>query len=378
MTIADVFRDHFGGTPTVVADAPGRVNIIGEHTDYNDGFVLPTAIPQRTRVAMAPRDDDHVRAVTDAPAIPLADARADYRLGEEHRAGTWDDFLEGCTAMLRAEGYTVRGFDAVVRSTVPVGSGLSSSAALEVAILRALRRAFALQLDDVQLALIAHRAETELVGARVGIMDQMASSLADEHSALFLDTRSRAWERVPLPASCELAVIDSGITHRHVGGEYNLRRGECERAAALLGVSSLRDLGEDGLARAATLPSPLDRRVRHVLQENARVLAAVAALRAGDVAKVGTLLVEGHASLRDDYEVSVPPVDRLVELATADPDVLGARMTGGGFGGAIVALVRAGRAAAAAARISEAYGREYRGGRVLVPAARRDDAGGDG
>jgi galactokinase len=368
MRIAEAFAERFGRPPAAVAEAPGRVNLIGEHTDYNGGLVLPIAIPQRVRVAAAPREDEQVRLVTTAAAA-AADTAGEYRLGDERRSGAWSDYVAGCTQQLRAGGQRLRGFDALVASTVPVGAGLASSAALGVAVLRVLRAVFDLALDDVALALAAHRAECELVGARVGVMDQMAASLADETSALFLDARSLVWERVALPAAAELAVIDSGITHAHASGGYNTRRAECERAAALLSVASLRDLGDDALARAAGLPAPLDRRVRHVVTENARVLAAVAALRAGDVAEVGRILAAGHASLRDDFEVSTPAIDTLVALATAEPDVLGARMTGGGFGGAVVVLGRRGRVAAAAERIAAAYAEHAQGGRVLFAGA---------
>jgi galactokinase len=353
-------------TPDIVADAPGRVNLIGEHTDYNDGLVLPVAIPQRTRTRLRRDAGPEVRVAT--TSAPDGSATASYRLGEERRTGGWLDYVEGCTWALATGGHRLDGFSATIDSDVPVGAGLSSSAALTVSVLRALRAAFHLRLDDEALARVAHRAEHDFVGARVGIMDQMASSLADETSALFLDTRSGVWERVTLPEAVELAVIDSGVTHRHASGGYNARRAECEEAADRLGLASLRDLDLDrgAAARIATLPEPYDRRVRHVVTENARVLDTVAALQGGDVEEVGFLLAASHASLRDDYEVSTPEVDRLVELAMADSDVLGARMTGGGFGGAIVALVRRGRAAAAAARVVAAYDRGS-GGRVLVP-----------
>lgn len=355
---------------TYTATAFGRVNLIGEHTDYNRGLVLPVAIARRTRVALAVRDDDRVRLVSADETMAAGGSALAYTLGAERRVERWIDYVQGCTAALAADGHALRGFDAVVTSRVPIGSGLSSSAALEVATLRALREAFALALDDVQLARVAHRAEHDFVGARVGIMDQMAASLGDEAAALFLDTRSEAWERVPLPADVALAVIDSGITHRHAGGGYNARRAECERAAALLGVPSLREIEGEGPARVAELPPPLDRRARHVVTENARVLEAVAALRTGDAARLGAILTAGHASLRDDFEVSTPEVDRLVALAGADPDVFGARLTGGGFGGAVVLLARAGTATETARRVAAAYAAEVPyGGAVLIPVA---------
>ena len=347
------FADLFGRAPQATASAPGRVNLIGEHTDYNGGFVLPMAIPQRTLVALARRDDGAVRCAS----LQMDAGIAELRLGEETRSGTWTDFVAGVTQALARAGHAIAGFDVGVDSEVPIGSGLSSSAALEVALLRGLRELFRIAIDDVAIARLGQRAENDLVGAPVGIMDQMAASLADEGSALFLDTRTLAFERVPLPADVEVLVIDSGIRHRHSAGEYRTRRAECDRAAELLGVPQLRDLAEADLGRAASLPPTLFRRVRHVVTENARVLQALAALRAGDAVRLGPLMDASHLSMRDDFEISLPEIDRLVELARAEPGVLGARMTGGGFGGAIVALGRPGTAAGVP-RITDGYRRD--------------------
>jgi galactokinase len=343
------FSGLFGRAPEVIADAPGRVNLMGEHTDYNGGLVLPTAIPQRCEVALGRRTDGRVRV-----ASMFADGPPrEYQLGTERRAGDWLDFVEGCTATLLADGHHIRGFDAHVASAVPIGAGVSSSAALAVSVLRALRAAFELALDDVALAQVAHRAEHDFVGARVGVMDQFAASLADERTALFLDTRSLDHENIALPSGADLVVLDSGVAHRHASGGYNARRTECERACALLGVGSLRDV-DPGVSLDA-LPGPLDRRVRHVLSENARVDAAVAALRAADVGALGRLFTASQASQRDDYEVSCPEVDTLVALASADPRVAGARLTGGGFGGAVVLVAETGTAADVAARVASGY-----------------------
>jgi galactokinase len=353
MNPESAFAAWFGRPPTVRAEAPGRVNLIGEHTDYNGGFVLPTAIPQRTGVALALTAGDEVRAVS--RLAPPAETVLTYTLGAERPGRGWLDYLQGISTVLREAGYAVGGFDVVIDSAVPLGSGLSSSAAFEVAVLRALREAFGWSLDDVQLALLGQRAESEFVGARVGVMDQFAASLADVGVALFLDTQTLAYERVPLPPGIDLIVINSGIAHRLAGGDYNTRRAECERACALLQVKELRDLTPADWPRALALPEPLDRRVRHVLTENSRVLAAVGALRAADLDVLGALLDESHASLRDDYEVSIPEIDLLVALAQAEPDVYGARLTGGGFGGSIVAVARAGTGRAVAARVAAAY-----------------------
>lgn len=348
----------------VRAEAAGRVNLIGEHTDYNGGFVLPTAIPQRTAIALTPRADDLVRLTSSN----IGPESHQYRLGHEAPGRGWIDYVQGVTKFAVEAGCELRGFEAQVSSTVPIGSGLSSSAALEIAVLRALDAAFGLGLDAVQMARIGQRAENELVGAQTGIMDQMAAGLADQGTALFLDTRSLTYEQVPLPPDAELVVINSGVSHQHANGDYNTRFRECQEAARLLGVPQLRDVGLADLPRADALPEPLNRRARHVVTEDDRVLEAVAAMRAGDLAGLGQLFYASHVSMRDDYLVSVPEVDLLVELGRADPDVHGARLTGGGFGGSVVMLARRGRAAAAAARIATTYAaRSGRQPTVLVP-----------
>jgi galactokinase len=349
----------------VRAAAPGRVNLIGEHTDYNGGFVLPTVIPQQTRVELVTRDDFEV-LVRSTAASP-----GSFTLGHEHRRGDWLDYVQGVTWALLDNGHALpRGFELSIVSDVPLGAGLSSSAALEVAVLRALRAQFELQLDDVALAKLGQRAENEFVGARSGIMDQMAASLAEEGSALFLDTRTLEFRKVPLPVEAELVVINSGVSHAIAGGGYNTRRAECEEAARLLGAPQLRDVTPSDLARAAELPEPLNRRARHVVTEDDRVLRAVDALQDSDVTELGRLFNASHASMRDDFEVSVPEVDLLVELAQAEPCVYGARLTGGGFGGSVVILSHAGQARDVAGRLADAYARGS-GARpsILVPPA---------
>ncbi|MBA2303771.1 MAG: galactokinase [Acidobacteria bacterium] len=337
----------------VRADAPGRVNLIGEHTDYHDGYVMPSAVPQRTHALLQTRDDTRVRAWSQQ----LGPDPIGFEVGRERKTGGWGDYIQGITWVLAREGFEVRGFELHLESAVPLGSGLSSSAALEVATLRALRDAFDLQLSDVELARLAQRSEVEFVGAPVGIMDQMASSLAGEREALFLDTRSLEFERIPLPDTLELVVINSGVAHQHVGGDYVTRRRESEEAGRLLGVKRLRDIGVDALSRIEALPPLLARRARHVVTENQRVLEARAALVAGDLETLGRLFTASHVSLRDDYEVSVARVDLLVSLAEDHADVFGARMTGGGFGGAVVIAAAAGHGRAIAQEVSAAYAR---------------------
>ena len=360
------FDELFGRRPEVFAEAPGRVNLIGEHTDYNGGFVLPVAIPQRTHVELAARRDRQVRLWSaQYPGTPPIE----YIVGGETRDGTWADYVKGMTRVLAEDGRPIGGFDARIESDVPVGSGLSSSAALEISIGRAIRDCFSLDLDDVTLARAGQRAENEFVGAPVGIMDQMACSLATADAALFLDTRTLEYSRVRIPAGAALIVIDSGVTHRHASGDYATRRRECADAARLLGVEELRDVTIGDLGRVNALPEPLNRRARHVVTENARVLETVEALRADDLARAGRLFAASHESMRDDFAVSIKPVDALVDIAMAVQGIYGARLTGGGFGGAIVALSVADRARPAAAEIVHRYeSAGNSGGRVLVPA----------
>jgi galactokinase len=257
--------------------------------------------------------------------------------------------------VLHQAGHTLHGFDLLITSTVPVGSGLSSSAALEVSLLRALRAAFDLDIHDVQLALLGQKAENQFVGAQCGIMDQMAASLADERTALFLDARTLEYQRLPLPANADLVVLNSGVAHDHAAGDYNARRTECETASQMLGIKQLRDLGVADLPRLAILPEPLKRRARHVITENQRVLDAVEALHRRNLDRLGELFYDSHRSMRDDYEVSVKEIDLIVELARVQSEVYGARLTGGGFGGSVVMLTRSGAGAEVARRIADQY-----------------------
>jgi galactokinase len=380
-----------------VARAHGRVNLIGEHTDYNHGFVLPTPIPQQTTVRLTLRDATHAADVPNAvetakaaeaagateaaealdPMLVRANsngistAASSYVVGAEQPVHDWIDYVQGVTHILARDGHTLRGFDVQIDSNVPIGSGVSSSAALEIALLRALRDAFALPLSDVDLARIGQRAENDFVGAPVGIMDQMVCSLGQPGQALFLDTDSLTWQLVPLPRDAELVVIDSLVRHNHASGDYRTRRAECERACEALGVKRLRDIDPvslEALEELEALPEPLGRRARHVVTENRRVLQMVEALRHGRLDECGRLLREGHISMRDDFEISVPEVDALVDIANAREDVYGARMTGGGFGGAIIALVHAGAARAVADAIVLKYRSETgKPASVLVP-----------
>jgi galactokinase len=334
-----LFESCFGIREEVVGRAPGRVNLIGEHTDYNDGLVLPVVIPQQTEVRLAAVGSRAVRVFT---ADPMLEQQT-YELAGEMPRHDWIDYIQGVTRALRVDGYEISGFDALITSRVPMGSGVSSSAALTVALQRALRERYALPLDDVELALLAQRAENEFVGARVGAMDPMVASLGRPDHALFLDLKDLSFRHVPIPRSIELVVVDSGQRHAHAEGGYNQRRAECELAADILGVAKLRDVASDD-ADVEALPEKLRRRVRHVLSENARVTEAVEALERDNPVRLGELFDDSHRSLRDDYEVSTEELDTLVATFRGVPGVYGARMTGGGFGGAVVAAVRRGAA----------------------------------
>lgn len=358
------FSQLFGSEPQVTVSAPGRVNLIGEHTDYNGGFVLPTAIPQRTTA----RASQHPGRRVSAYSAEL-DEQHEFELGQESQTHSWIDYVAGVTQELDRDGIKLEGFNLHLESDVPFGSGLSSSAALLVATVRALRELFGFQLDDVKVATLAQRAENGLVGAHVGIMDQMACSLADQGTALFLDTRSLQFERVALPTDADLVVLNSGVEHNHAAGDYNTRRAECEHAAKLLGVALLRDIELSDLERVNALPEPLNRRARHVVTEDERVLQAVRAMKVNDRARLGELFYASHASMRDDYQISVPEIDLIVDLARRRDDIYGARLTGGGFGGSVVMLAHAGRGKIAGTAIAEEYARRSgRQPRLLTPA----------
>jgi galactokinase len=353
--LAAAFESRFGGSPAAVAAAPGRVNLIGEHLDYNEGHVLPVAIDRNVMVAFAPGQDGQVRLYSldfeQESAFDLEDITKDPE-------APWSDYVRGVAWALREAGHRLSGLDATLQGDVPVGSGLSSSAALEVAALGAFEAASGLRLDRRDLALLGQRAENGFVGVACGIMDQMAAALSRAGHALLIDCRSLEHEAVRLPlgasglgggGSLSLVVADSGVRRALLDSQYNLRRQECQQAAELLAaaiagrpVTALRDVRPEDLARHGDgLPPNLLRRARHVVEEERRVLLSVEALRTGDVEAFGEMLNASHRSLRDDYEVSCPELDLLVELAWAQPGVLGSRLTGAGFGGCTISLVRA-------------------------------------
>jgi len=364
---ASTFQQVFGAASEAVAQAPGRVNLLGEHTDYNDGFVLPVAIGQQTRVAMR-RNADTQFALH---AVELGET-VQFTL-DRPPAEHFASYVFGCLKLVHDTGVAIPPLDIHVASEVPIGVGLSSSAALEVATLRCLRSLLSLPLDDVEIARLAQRAEIEFAGVRCGIMDQMASSLAGTDRALLLDTRSLERRTVPLPEGSAVLVLDSGVPRSLAASGYNERRAQCEEAAQLLGVASLRDV--PGLESLQRLPDLLMRRARHVLSENARVLQAVQSCSAQEF---GALMNASHASLRDDYEVSTPELDLLVSLLQETPGVFGARLTGAGFGGACVALCAADAVDRVAATVLAQYSRSGQQGRQLVPSASNPGSSGPG
>ncbi len=341
---ADAFARALGVMPDGVWSAPGRVNLIGEHTDYNGGYVLPFAINRRTEVAASRRSDARVSVRSVQKPGDLTDlAFTDLHPTTDHG---WASYVVGTIWALRARGFDIGGLDVVVDGAVPAGSGLSSSAALECAVGLAALDLHGIELPLDELARIAQYAENAYVGMPCGLMDQMAASVCRADHALFFDTRDDVREHVPFAPADEglmLLVINTRVQHAHAGGEYADRRRSCELAAKELGVPFLRDItgAELESAMARLDDETLRRRARHVITEDDRVLEAVAKLRAGQLTEIGPLLTASHASLRDDFEVSAPELDVAVDAALS-AGALGARMTGGGFGGSAIALIRAG------------------------------------
>ncbi len=358
-TVREAFYDLYGGGEPRLFHAPGRVNLIGEHTDFNDGFVLPMAIDRGTTVAAAPRPDRQVSA----HSVNLnRTAEFDLDAPGPRRRGVWFDYVEGVAQALIRRGARLRGAELVIASDVPSGAGLSSSAALEVSTGMALVAVSGVELDLKELALAGQEAEHTYVGTKCGIMDQFTSACGRAGHALLIDCRSLEATPIPLDTSETVVVVcDTHVKHQLASSAYNERRADCERGVELLrealpGLKALRDVSVEALrAHEERLPETVRRRCRHVVTENARTLRAAAALEAGGVDELGRLMWLSHESLRDDYEVSCAELDALVEIAAGVPGVAGARMTGGGFGGCTVNLVRRG----ALERFREIAAREY-------------------
>ncbi|MGB9181887.1 MAG: galactokinase [Pyrinomonadaceae bacterium] len=353
------FREEYGKEPRLFR-APGRVNLIGEHTDYNDGFVMPMAIDYGTVVAAAARDDRRVR-VRSVNRDELLEFDLDVE--RERQRHVWLDYVEGVARVLESRGALLSGADLLIESDVPVGAGLSSSAALEISVGLALLTLSGVEVDHVALALAGQKAEHEYVGTMCGIMDQLVVTLGRKDHALLIDCRSLETQEIPVRTEETAVVIcDSRVKHQLASSEYNTRRAECERGVALLAevlpeIRALRDVSVEEFEKyEARLPEPVRSRCRHVVTENARTLAAADALRSGDFQEMGRLMLLSHESLRDDYEVSCDELDTLVEVAMSLSDAtIGARMTGGGFGGCTVNLVLRG----SLEKFREVVAREY-------------------
>jgi len=335
------FQRRFGTAPKIFR-APGRVNLIGEHTDYNDGWVMPVAIDLYAWVGVAPRTDSLcvIHSINFDEAAEFVPA--EIAPGPK---GTWSDCARGVTYLMRAGGFPLRGANLLLYGEIPMGAGLGSSAAYEVSVGYALQQISRISLDLISLAKICQRAENEFAGAHCGIMDQLISCSGRANTALFLDCRSLHYRTVPLPQNASLVVCNTKIKHAHAAGEYNARRIDCETGARILGkevpgLRALRDVSLSTLERLrSVLPEVIYRRCRHVVSENARVLDAALALEQRDLKRCGGLMYESHRSLRDDFQVSCPELDLLVDLASRCAGVYGSRMTGGGFGGCTVSLV---------------------------------------
>ena len=351
--ISDYFQSIFQSKPEFIVRAPGRVNLIGEHTDYNDGFVLPIAIDRVVWIALRPRTDLRVQI----HSLDLGQV-ADFELDSLTRGNMrWAEYIKGVAHELQVEGYLVRGWEGVLSGDVPRGAGLSSSAALEMAAARATASVSGFEWDGMRIARIAQSAENNWVGLKSGIMDQAVCALAKPGHAFFLDCRALQYEHIPLTKELAVMVMDTSTRRGLVDSAYNERRAQCETAARFFGVKSLRDVSREQLdLEGGKLDEITFRRARHVVTENARVLDAVQAMRADDLLTLGRLFNESHTSLRDDFEVTGDALDWMVGIAQARPECFGARMTGAGFGGCAVAIVQRDQAGS----FANAVGAEYR------------------
>lgn len=339
-TTQQIFNDTFGYAPTHTIQAPGRVNLIGEHTDYNDGFVLPCAIDYQTVIACAKRDDRQVRVV----AVDYDNQQDSFSLDAtilSVKEPMWANYVRGVVKHLQQRDASFGGVDMVIAGDVPQGAGLSSSASLEVAVGTVFQQLYHLKLDGAAIAVNGQEAENQFVGCNCGIMDQLISALGKKDHAMLLDCRTLGTRPVSMPKDVAVVIINSNFRRNLVGSEYNTRREQCETGARFFAQPALRDVDIDQFkAVEHELDPQVAKRVRHVLTENARTLEAADALSKGDLKRMGELMAESHASMRDDFEITVPPIDALVEIVKAEiGDRGGVRMTGGGFGGCVVALM---------------------------------------
>jgi galactokinase len=349
-TLEQSFSTYFNAKPQFIVRAPGRVNLIGEHTDYNDGFVLPMAIDRAFWIALSPRADSQVR-------VRSLDLEVDsaFELHSMAKGEGWLEYLKGVANELQKAGHALKGFDAVMTGDVPRAAGLSSSAAVELATARAFAAVSGFVWDAAKMAKISQKAENEWVGVNCGIMDQMASAACKEGFALFLDCRTLEYQHAPLPKNTSVVILDTSTRRGLVDSAYNERRSQCEEAAHWFGVKALRDVSVDEFERSNGLSEVVMKRARHIITENARVLEAVDVMKAGNVKRLGELFNASHNSLRDDFEVTNEALDQIVECAQQQSSCYGARMTGAGFGGCAVALVQEENAREFTNAVSAAY-----------------------
>ncbi len=349
--VIKAFERRFGTRPSHIIRAPGRVNLIGEHTDYNDGFVLPMAIDRATWIAISPRDDRQVQA----HSLDFEET-AVFHLDHLKKETGWGEYLKGLAYVLQQEGFQLSGWNGVLATDIPIGAGLSSSAALEMGVMRAFTAVSSLTWQPVRMARLAQKADNEWVGIQSGVMDQMISANGRAGHALLIDCRDLSTCPIPLPEGTAVLILDTMTRHSHAESGYNERRQSCEAAAAFFGAPALRDVSwQHFLARAAEMEPPMRRRARHVISENERALHAAAAMQNGDAAAMGRLMNASHASLRHDFEVTNKPLDVMAGIAQAQPGCFGARMTGGGFGGCAAALVSAEQADTIGAAVAREY-----------------------
>jgi galactokinase len=344
------FFSYFNAKPKFIVRAPGRVNLIGEHTDYNDGFVLPMAIDRAVWIALAPRTDSTVRI----RSLDL-EVEAAFDLHSLSKDNGWVEYIKGVAYQLQKAGYELKGFDAVMTGDIPRGAGLSSSAAVELATALAFATISGITWNAAQMAKISQKAENEWVGVNCGIMDQMASAASKAGCALFLDCRTLEFQHAPLPQNISVVILDTSTRRGLVDSAYNERRNQCEEAARKLGVKALRDVSVEEFEKSSGLSDLVKKRARHIVTENARVLEAAQAMKAENIIRLGQLFNASHASLRDDFEVSSEALNQIVECAQEQPTCYGARMTGAGFGGCAVALVAEENAQKFAQAVSAAY-----------------------
>jgi galactokinase len=349
------FMENFGATPDLIVRAPGRVNLIGEHTDYNDGFVLPMAVNRAVFIAARARQDRQVSLC----ALDMAET-INFDLDQiTHTDAGWAEYIKGMASVLQQDGFGLRGWEGVMAGDIPIGAGLSSSAALELATARTFAAVSGLPWNGVEMAKLAQRAENQWVGVNCGIMDQMISATGEAGHALLIDCRSLDTDSVPLPPATSVVILDTATRRGLVDSAYNERRQQCETAAAFFGVPALRDVTfQEFESRSSGLDPLTMRRARHIISENERTLEAAKVMQQGDAVKLGRLMVNSHHSMRDDFEISNKELNLMVEIALLQPGCYGARLTGAGFGGCAVALVQAGDAQNFAETVARQYEHE--------------------